>query len=77
MIRIVAITQLDNDGNIVVKYMYDAWGVCNIINRILRFSDISNPLMDFYHKTSVTIIPTLLHYKTKVATIISKFFENF
>ena len=33
VILIVDMTQLDNDGNIVVKYMYDAWGNQKIVDR--------------------------------------------
>ena len=33
---------LDNDGNIVVKYMYDAWGVCTTVVIDENATDIAN-----------------------------------
>ena len=39
VILIVDMTQLDNDGNIVVKYMYDAWGN----QKILTVSSLLGP----------------------------------
>lgn len=34
------------------------------VNRILKHGDNSSGIMNFYHKTSVTIVPVLLHLKT-------------
>ena len=42
------------------------------VNRILKHGDNSSGIMNFYHKTSVTIVPSLLRYKTKLAIDISK-----
>ena len=34
------------------------------VNRILKHGDNSSGIINFYHKTSVTIVPVLLHLKT-------------
>ena len=38
----VAIPLLDNEGNVVVKYMYDAWGVCTTVVIDESATDIAN-----------------------------------